>query len=76
VEAGSLNIVAKKESFTDQDVTKQYTSARLNSKFAFKYGRIDVRAKVPNEAGTWPAIWMLGKNVNEDGGILIQLWDS
>jgi hypothetical protein len=29
----SLNIVAKKESFTDQGVTKQYTSARLNSKF-------------------------------------------
>jgi beta-glucanase (GH16 family) len=40
----------------------------LNSKFAFKYGRVDVRAKLPIEAGTWPAIWMLGKNVNEDGG--------
>ena len=23
---------------------------------------------MPIEAGTWPAIWMLGKNVNEDGG--------
>jgi beta-glucanase (GH16 family) len=68
VDAGSLKIVAKKENFTDQGVTKQYTSARLNSKFAFKYGRIDVRAKVPKEAGTWPAIWMLGKNINEDGG--------
>jgi beta-glucanase (GH16 family) len=68
VDFGALNIVAKKETFTDQGVTKEYTSARLNSKFAFKYGRIDVRAKVPIEAGTWPAIWMLGKNVNEDGG--------
>jgi beta-glucanase (GH16 family) len=68
VDSGALNIVAKKETFTDQGVTKDYTSARLNSKFAFKYGRVDVRAKIPVEAGTWPAIWMLGKNVNEDGG--------
>ena len=33
---GSLNIVAKRETFTDQGQTKQFTSARLNSKFAFK----------------------------------------
>lgn len=68
VDAGLLNIIAKKETFTDQGVTKEYTSARLNSKFAFKYGRIDVRAKLPIGAGTWPAIWMLGKNINEPGG--------
>ncbi len=65
---GYLKIVAKKESFTDQGQTKQYTSARLNSKFAFTYGRVDVRAKLPTGAGTWPAIWMLGKNINEPGG--------
>ena len=68
VSNGNLSIVAKKESFNDQGFTKQYTSARLNSKFAFKYGRVDVRAKIPKDAGTWPALWMLGKNVNEDGG--------
>jgi beta-glucanase (GH16 family) len=68
VDAGNLNIVAIKEPYTNQGVTKQYTSARLNSKFAFKYGRVDVRAKIPVDAGTWPAIWLLGKNVNEDGG--------
>lgn len=68
VDGGNLNIVAKKEDYTDQGITKNYTSARLNSKFAFKYGRVDVRAKIPMEAGTWPAIWMLGKNVNEPGG--------
>ncbi len=48
-------------------VTKNYTSARLNSKFAFKYGRVEVRAKIPTGAGTWPAIWMLGKNITEPG---------
>lgn len=68
VNGGFLNIVAKKEPYTSQGITKQYTSARLNSKFAFKYGRVDVRAKLTIQAGTWPAIWMLGKNVNEDGG--------
>jgi beta-glucanase (GH16 family) len=65
---GNLNIVAKKESFTDQGHTKQYTSARLNSKYAFQYGRIEVRAKLPIGAGTWPAIWMLGQNIIEPGG--------
>ena len=68
VDAGFLNIKAIKESFTNQGVTKEYTSARLNSKFSFLYGRVDVRAKIPTNQGTWPAIWMLGKNVNEDGG--------
>lgn len=65
---GFLNIVAKKEVFTNQGQTKQFTSARLNSKFAFKYGRVEVRAKLPTGHGTWPAIWMLGKNIIEPGG--------
>jgi beta-glucanase (GH16 family) len=64
---GTLKILAKKETFTDQGVTKQYTSARLNSKFAFTYGRVEVRAKLPTGGGTWPAIWMLGKNIIEPG---------
>jgi len=67
VNAGFLNIVAIKETYTAQGFTKQFTSARLNSKFAFLYGRVDVRAKVPVSQGTWPAIWTLGKNINEDG---------
>ena len=67
VDSGFLNIVAIKENYTDQGVTKNYTSARLNSKFALKYGRVDIRAKLPINSGTWPAIWMLGKNINENG---------
>jgi len=69
--SGFLNIRAKKETFSDQGLTKSYTSARLNSKFAFTYGRIDIRAKLPIEPGTWPALWMLGKNIDENGGF----WD-
>lgn len=67
VNNGILSIIAKKEVYTNQNVTKQYTSARLNSKFAFTYGRVEVRAKLPTGIGTWPAIWMLGQNINENG---------
>lgn len=71
VSNGVLNIIGKKENFTDQGVTKNYTSARLNSKFAFQYGKVEVRAKMPSGVGTWPAIWMLAQNINEYGGY----WD-
>lgn len=67
VENGILRIIAKKENFNDQGVTKNYTSARLNSKFAFKYGKVEIRAKLPTGFGTWPALWMLGKNITENG---------
>jgi len=52
VEDGVMYLMAKKENFTDQGVTKNYTSARLNSKFAFTYGRVEVRAKLPSGIGT------------------------
>lgn len=67
VQNGIMHLVAKKETFTDQGVTKQHTSARLNSKFAFTYGRVEIRAKLPSGIGTWPAMWMLGQNIYEDG---------
>ncbi len=67
-DSGYLHIMAKRENYTNQGQTKQYTSARLNSKFAFTYGRIEVKAKLPFGVGTWPAIWTLGKNINEPGG--------
>ena len=62
-----MHLVAKKETYTDQGHTKQYTSARLNSKIAFTYGKVEVRAILPTGVGTWPAIWMLGKNISEAG---------
>ncbi|MDT0557184.1 family 16 glycosylhydrolase [Ichthyenterobacterium sp. W332] len=73
VNNGILSINAIKElGYTDQGYSKDYTSARLNSKFAFTYGKVEVRAKLPTGPGTWPAIWMLGKNINEDGAY----WDN
>ena len=69
---GHLNLVAKKEVFKDQGEIKKYTSARLNSKFAFSYGRVEIKAKLPEGTGTWPAIWMLNKSIDEDGAY----WDN
>ena len=68
VSGGHLHIVAKKEEeYVSQGVTKSYTSARLNSKYDFKYGTVKVRAKLPKQKGLWPAIWTLGSNINESG---------
>ena len=69
VSNGTLKIVAKKENYTFQNSTKNYTSARLNTKnkFEFTYGRVDVRAKLPSGTGTWPAIWTLGANIDAVG---------
>ena len=67
VSGGNLHLTALRESYSNQGVTKDFTSARLNSKFAFTYGRVEVRAKLPAGVGTWPAIWMLGQNITEIG---------
>ncbi len=61
VAGGVLKIIAKKETY----LGSAYTSARLltKGKYAFKYGRIEIRAKFPTGVGTWPALWMLGDNI-------------
>ncbi len=66
IEDGTLIIEARKENYGDE---ANYTSARINTlgKKEFRYGKIEVRAKLPEGAGTWPAIWMLGSNQAEVG---------
>ena len=62
---GKLVIEAKRESFGGRD----YTSSRLKTQgsFDFRYGRLDVRAKLPEGQGIWPAIWMLGSSFTQIG---------
>lgn len=59
---GNLVIEARKETYG----TSQYTSARITTqgKKEFRYGRIDIRAKLPVSKGMWPALWMLGSNIS------------
>ena len=69
VSNGTLKIKAIKETYSNPQTgsLQNYTSARLNSKYAFTYGKLEVRAKLPSELGTWPAIWTLGQNISEQG---------
>jgi beta-glucanase (GH16 family) len=57
VEGGNLIITARRETMEG----REYTSARLvtKNKGDWKYGRIEVKAKLPQGRGIWPAIWML-----------------
>ncbi len=55
---GKLNIVAL---HAEEDAEKPYTSARLTTQYKgdFKYGRIEMSAKLPSGQGSWPAFWMM-----------------
>lgn len=62
---GVLRITARRENYRG----KMYTSARMTTQnlFQFTYGKVQVRAKLPQGQGTWPAIWMLGSNIDSAG---------
>ncbi|MGD0038524.1 MAG: family 16 glycosylhydrolase [Bacteroidota bacterium] len=57
VNNGYLKIVAKKENFGGFN----YTSARISTihKGDWRYGKIEMRAKMPVGKGMWPAFWMM-----------------
>ncbi len=57
LENGMLVITAREESQGGKD----YTSARINTRdrFAFRYGRIEARIRLPGGQGLWPAFWLL-----------------
>lgn len=38
---------------------KEYTSGKVESRWAQQYGRWVIRARLPATRGTWPAIWLL-----------------
>jgi beta-glucanase (GH16 family) len=60
LENGLLTIEARAESSNGFD----YTSARIHTRdrFAFRYGRIEARMRLPGGQGVWPAFWLLPQN--------------
>lgn len=73
VEGGMLLLKARKERFTgparppeiaekrNPDILQFYTSGKVRTRglHAWRYGRIEIRAKVPPGQGAWPAVWMM-----------------
>lgn len=67
VDQGLLTIRAVKETYKGADgITRDYTSARINTKgkFSQRYGRFEARMKLPVGQGIWPAFWLMG----DEGG--------
>lgn len=62
---GNLVIEARQQSRGG----KAYTSSRMitKDKVTFQYGRIDIRAVMPSTQSMWPALWMLGADIDEVG---------
>ena len=74
VEDGCLVFTVRKEPWPNPDFGKpshysmrretkeaRYTSASVESRRSFLYGRIEFRAQLPNGQGAWPALWFLGE---------------
>lgn len=74
---GLLRLIALKENFTGPDFpgdtqqkTQPYTSGKVISKglASWSYGRVSMRAKLPEGQGSWPAFWMLADTDTYGGG--------
>jgi len=64
LEDGALVIKAQAERYQN----RSYTSAKLQSRAAWTYGRFEFRVKLPRGKGVWPAIWMMPSDLKKYGG--------
>ncbi len=82
VEDGGLIIEARREEYPNKDFVSKddpawqknrekafYTSACLvtDGLADWKYGKVEIKAKLPIKQGAWPAFWMMGANRSETG---------
>lgn len=65
VEGGKLIIEARKDNFENHPISS--ASLHTSGLKEFKYGKFEVRAKLPKGRGTWPAIWMLATDIGQVG---------
>ncbi len=70
IQHGNLVITARKEKFAGTDgIARDFTSARIRTqdRFAQAYGRFEARIRSPRGQGIWPAFWMLGADLKQNG---------
>jgi beta-glucanase (GH16 family) len=61
IENGCLVLEARKERADIQGTVRDYSSGRVRSKRRgdWKYGRFEMRARLPAGQGVWPAFWLM-----------------
>lgn len=64
LDQGALVIRAQAENFQN----RSYTSAKMQSRQAWTYGRYEFKVKLPKGRGVWPAIWMMPSDMKKYGG--------
>ncbi len=74
VAGGDLRLIATRNSTSDYCYTQyglEYTGGFIQTQgnFAQRYGRFEIRAKLPQGNGFWPAFWMLPGDDSYDGEI-------
>jgi len=69
IEGGQLIITGRREE-TPYLEAHEITSASIitSKKHSWKYGRFEIRAKVPSGKGPWPAFWAKGDSQNNGTG--------
>ncbi len=63
VENGQLTIEARKDNYQGHAISS--ASIITKGKASWTYGRLEVRAQIPTGKGSWPALWMLGTNIDQ-----------
>ena len=92
VSNGTLKLITRKEtnpiigSYTEWTAsppanyisTFEYTSAEIDSKESFGYGKYEIRCKIPKGKGFWPAFWMYGEGINNRNNEIdvFEFWDN
>ncbi len=65
VSDGILKLIVKQEPIEWFGEQRLHSSGMIHSKQYFGYGRFEIRAKLPDGKGLWPAIWLFGKHAAE-----------
>jgi beta-glucanase (GH16 family) len=74
VSGGSLRLRADRD--PNWSFGREYNSGLVRTWQEWSHGRFEVRAKVPNGTGFWPAIWLLPRNASWPAGGEIDIMEA